>query len=195
MILYALLGVALWVFGTYLYWVHVERRLTIVRAPRVFHSGSMSPPRLLRLSSRLGVDTIIDFRGDAEMPWVASERRALEGAGLRHTHIPCGSSLTERELGRFVNIMREELTAGRRVLMHCKDGEGRAVAFAAIYRVEFEGWSPVSAYRATTRLPRALRFITLLLPFACRLSHSNSKSRVILNYVPTCHRPHVLERC
>ena len=35
------------------------------------------------------------------------------------------------------------------VLIHCYHGQGRAVLFSALYRIEFEGWDPDRARRAT----------------------------------------------
>lgn len=167
----------------YLHWVHVAHRLTVVCPGRVYQSAAMPPGRLLRAVRRLEVDTVIDFRGATEMPLVRLEKRILEAAGLRHANVPSGALPSDLGLRHFLAIVREELAANRRILIHCKDGEGRAVAFAAVYRMELEGWSPIDAYRATTRLPPTLRFITWFLPFAGRLSRSNAKSRMILSYV------------
>ena len=147
----------------------------------------MRPAQLLRAVRRLHIDTVIDFRGESEMPLVLQEQRALQNAGIRHANIPSGTLPTEAALRRFIEVMHDELGANRRVLMHCKDGEGRAVAFAAVYRMEMEGWSPLEAYRATTRLPPALRFLTWMLPFAGRLSRSNAKSKMILSYSAGMH--------
>jgi lipopolysaccharide heptosyltransferase II len=184
------LGLFLLVNGLlYLYWVHASRRLTVVRRGRLYQSGAMRPAQLLRVMRRHGIDTVIDFRGAAEMPQVHRERQALAAAGLRHAHVPCGPLPSDDTLRRFLDVMNAELGANRRILMHCKDGEGRAVAFAAVYRMEFEGWSPIQAYRGTTRLPPPLRFVTWILPFAGRLSRSNPKSRLILTYSPRLRAP------
>lgn len=149
----------------------------------------MRPTQLLRVARRHGIDTVIDFRGGAEMPLVNREREALAAVGLRHAHVPCGAVPCDLTVRRFLDVMNEEIVANRRVLIHCKDGEGRAVAFAALYRIEFEGWSPIQAYRGTTRLPSAMRFITWVLPFAGRLSPGNSKSRLILAYSSRLRAP------
>jgi protein tyrosine phosphatase (PTP) superfamily phosphohydrolase (DUF442 family) len=175
--------------AVYLYWVHVARRLTTIRSGYIYHAGAMRPAQLLRVARRLKIDTVIDFRGDKEMPQVRIEQRALEHTGIRHAHVPSGNLPCTDTLRSFIALMGEELDSNHRVLMHCKDGEGRVVAFAAVYRMEFEGWSPLAAYRATTRLPPALRFITWILPFAGRLSGGNAKSRMILSYTPQLARP------
>jgi hypothetical protein len=69
--------------------------------------------------------------------------------------------------------------------MHCKDGQGRAIAMAAIYRIEFEGWTPRQAYMATTRLPPGFKFVSLLYPSAGLLSVRNCKTQFILEYQRT----------
>jgi hypothetical protein len=144
----------------------------------------MAPQRLLRYARRYQIATILDFRGQHERE-VQIEAQALAGTGIRHINIPVGLLPTRDDLRRFIEVMTEELAAGRRVLMHCKDGQGRAVALAAIYRIEFEGWTPERAYRAGTRLPPGFKFVSILFPGAGLLSPRNSKTPFILNYRPS----------
>jgi hypothetical protein len=116
---------------------------------------------------------------------VRTQARALAESGIRHINIPVGQLPEQDDLRRFIEVMTAELAAARRVLMHCKDGEGRAIAFAAIYRIEFEGCSPLQAYRAATRLPPGFKFVSILFPLAGLLSPRNIKTQFILDYRPT----------
>jgi hypothetical protein len=75
-----------------------------------------------------------------------------------------------------------EVAAHRTILLHCHDGEGRAVFYSAIYRIQFEGWSNEQAYRGTTRLPPALMFLTKIFPPVARLSPRNAKTPLILGF-------------
>jgi protein tyrosine phosphatase (PTP) superfamily phosphohydrolase (DUF442 family) len=180
-----LLTVALiWLVAYYLHWVLVRRRFVVISAGKVFQSGAMRPRRLLHYTRRHGIRTVIDFRGAREHRLVQREAHALAAARVRHINLPCTQEPTQKDLQRFHEVMTEELAAGRPVLLHCKDGEGRAVAFAAIYRIQFERWSPQAAYRAATRLPPAFRFVNLLYPPAGLLSPRNRKTQLILGYQP-----------
>jgi protein tyrosine phosphatase (PTP) superfamily phosphohydrolase (DUF442 family) len=179
-----LIAFLVWAVVYYLHWVLVQRRFVVIATGRVYQSGAMKPRNLIRCARSNGIRTIIDFRGGGEAALVAKEARALVATGIRHINIPVGTLPTEKDLRRFYEVMCEELAANRSVLLHCKDGEGRAVAFAAIYRIQFEGWTPQAAYRGATRLPPAFRFVNLLYPPAGLLSQRNQKTKFILGYQP-----------
>ena len=118
----------------------------------------------------------------AHEPEVLAEARELARANIRHINVPMGCHPSLDDIRRFVEAIAEERAAGRRVLLHCKDGEGRAVCCAAIYRIEFEGWTPQAAFQAASRLPPGLRFVTLLFPSAGLMSRRNLKRPLILGY-------------
>lgn len=177
------LAALVWAVVYYLHWVLVRRRFVVIAPGRVYQSGAMKPSRLVRCVRRHCIATVIDFRGERP-DLVRAEAEALTAAGFRHINIPVGTAPQHKDLLRFHEVMTQELAAGRAVLLHCKDGEGRAVAFAAIYRIQFEGWTPDAAYRAATRLPPAFRFANLLYPPAGLLSRRNYKTQLILGYQP-----------
>lgn len=170
-----------WAVVYYGHWVLVRRRFVTVSPGRVYQSGAMRPNRLLAYARRYRIATIIDFRGAHEEP-VRAQARALAATEVRNINIPVGTLPGREELQRFIQVMTEELAAGRRVLLHCKDGEGRAIALAAIYRIEFEGWDAAEAYRAATRLPPGFKVISMLFPKAGLLSPRNRKTQFILSY-------------
>ncbi len=177
-------ALVIWAVLYYGHWVLLRRRFVAIAPGRVYQSGAMSPRRLLWFARRYDIATILDFRGEQEPP-VRAEAQALAGTGIRHINIPIGQLPTCEDIRRYLEVMNEELLAGRRVLMHCKDGQGRAVALAAIYRIEFEGWNAERAYRAATRLPPLFKPISILFPGAGLLSRRNSKTPFILNYRPS----------
>jgi protein tyrosine phosphatase (PTP) superfamily phosphohydrolase (DUF442 family) len=168
----------------YAHWVLVRRRLVAIVPGRVYQSGAMSPRWLIRCARRYAIDTVIDFRGVDEAG-TRSEALALAECGIRHVNIPLETLPNQNDVRCFLEVMTEERSADRRVLMHCRDGEGRAIAMAAIYRIEFEGWSPLQAYRAGKRLPPGLKFVSILFPSAGCLSSRNCKTRFILDYRAT----------
>lgn len=172
----------------YGYWVYVDHRLTIVTPQRVFQSAEMPPEDLVRVSQRLGVQTVFDFRADADQDSnIATERAALERNGIKYVHLPSSRTPTPETVAAFVRAMQPEVAANRRVLLHCHDGEGRAVFYSAIYRMEFEGWDNQRAYLATTRLPPSLMFLSRAFPTIGRLSPTNPKTPLILSYRPQAH--------
>lgn len=171
----------IWAVVYYGHWVLVRRRFVTVSRGRVYQSGAMWPRWLLACARRYRIATVIDFRG-AHEETVRAQARALAGTEVRHVNIPIGILPDREDLQRFFQVMTDELAAGRRVLLHCKDGQGRAVALAAIYRIEFEGWDAAEAYRAATRLPPGFKVISMLFPQAGLLSPRNCKTQFILNY-------------
>jgi len=168
----------------YAQWVLVRRRFVAIVPGRVYQSGAMWPRRLIRYARRYAIETVIDFRG-AHEAGARIEARALADCGIRYVNIPMGTLPTLNDVRCFLDVMRQERSADRRVLMHCKDGQGRAIAMAAIYRIEFEGWSPLQAYRAGRRLPPGFKFVSALFPSAGCLSSRNCKTRFILDYRAT----------
>lgn len=167
--------------GYYAHWVLIRRRLVAITRDRVYQSGAMSGAQLLRRARRLGIASVVDFRGPDE-PRFCDEARALAPTNIRYIHLPVGRDPQPEDVRRFVTLMAEERTAGRRVLLHCKDGEGRSLYFSAVYRMEFEGWTPRQALQGASRLPPLFRFVSWLCPPAGRLSPRNPKTPLILGY-------------
>jgi protein tyrosine phosphatase (PTP) superfamily phosphohydrolase (DUF442 family) len=165
----------------YGYWVLFEYRLTVISAGRVYQSAAMPIPALLKATKRHCIGTVIDFRCPDD-PGVDMECRALRPTGIRYVHIPTAQVPCDAMLEQYMNAILEALQSNQGVLVHCKHGEGRAVMYAALYRIEFEGWTAESAYRATTRLPPVLMFLSWLLPGFTRLSSRNPKSTFIRSY-------------
>lgn len=168
----------------YGYWVVAEHRLTVVTPGHVYQSAAMPPEDLIRLAHRIGIQTVFDFRGDSESEQrlTAAERLALEGAGIKYVHIPSSTRPSPETVATFLRAVAPDIDAHRTVLLHCHDGEGRAVFYSAIYRIQFEGWSNEQAYRATTRLPPTLMFLSKAFPSLARLSPRNAKTPLILAF-------------
>ncbi len=178
------LAVLLLLGGIYVHWVFRDHRLTVVTPGRVFQSAEMPPQELAAVTDRLNVQTVFDFRANLDPVVAAAERTALESRGVRYVNLPSSTSPAPGTVDSFVRAMRKEVNEHRTVLLHCHDGEGRAVFYSAIYRMEFEGWDNLRAYQATTRLPSELKFLNELFPSLTRLSPSNPKTRLILAYQP-----------
>jgi len=167
----------------YAYWVGVEHRLTVVTPGRVFQSAEMPPQDLVQLTERLGIQTVFDFRDVSDQdPTIVAERAAMQQHGIKYIRLPASTAPSPQSVTAFIRAMRPELAARRTVLLHCHDGQGRAVFFAAVYRMEFEGWDNERAYNGTARLPPSVMFVSKAFPFLGRLSSRNPKTPLIRDY-------------
>ncbi len=160
-------------------WALREHRLTVITPGRVYQSAVMPPGALVQVVRVLGIQTVVDFRAYSEAPAVNEEQAALERVGIRYLRLPSSIRPSPETVNAFVRALRPEVAAGHRLLMHCLDGEGRAVFYSAIYRIEFEGWDNERAYQATTRLPPSLMFLSRAFPAIGRLSADNFKTPLI----------------
>ncbi len=162
--------------AVYGYWTVFEHRFSTVTEGEVYRSGVMLPERLVNKVRQHGIRTVIDFRRDSDgVDGVNEERSVLARLGVRHLHLPSQQVPTDETVDRFLNIM--EYQEYRPVLIHCEHGEGRAVLFAAVYRMEFEGWP-------NERARRASRFLS----FRGSFSPESKKGIFIRNYVPRWRR-------
>jgi protein tyrosine phosphatase (PTP) superfamily phosphohydrolase (DUF442 family) len=153
----------------YGHWVVFNHRFSTVAEGRIYRSGAMLPETLVDKVRRYGIKTVIDLRRYSNK--VDAERSALEQVGVRHFHIPSRQIPTNETMEAFFEVMDDH--ADPPILIHCKHGEGRSVLFAAIYRMEYEGWS-------NERARRASRFLSFLGSF----SPNSRKGIFIRNYVP-----------
>ncbi len=168
--------------AVYAQWVYGAHRLTVITPGRAYQSAAMPPEEMARVASHLKVQTVFDFRDDLDPAVFESESAALQRDGIRYVHIPSSTSPAPETVAAFVRAMRVEVASHRTVLLHCHDGEGRAVFYSAVYRMEFEGWDNERAYLGTTRLPPALMFLSDVYPNIGRLSPKNPKTPLIRAY-------------
>jgi hypothetical protein len=164
-------------------WVVLRRRWNEVIPGWCFQSGAMSPARLLWFAKHYRIATVFDFRGANERG-VAEEAAALRDTAVRHVHIPCGREPTRAAVQQFLQLADAERAAGRRILLHCKDGQGRAIYFAAVCLMEYDGLTGEQAFLAVRRFPKALRWIRFIVPRAGLLGPKNPKHAMIRQYRP-----------
>lgn len=177
------LGVALAIVlaisaGGYYYWVHVNHRFMTITEGRVYKSAEMSPAELKEKVKKYGIRTVIDLRHPG--PWTDAERQAMQDVGVRYFSIPSRQVPTDDVMKRFLLVMDETMAKSdyQAVLIHCKDGTGRAPLFSSLYRVEYEGWSNEAARNA-------IYWQTGMGNFAS----DSRKGQYILGYVPRSKNP------
>ena len=133
-----------------------ERNLRVVEEGALYRCGQLTPAGLDRVIRERGVRTVVTFRaarkaGDkAPDEW---EEKFCEERGVNHKRIPPrvwgadedGDIPAEEAVREFLAVM--DKPANRPVLVHCFAGVHRTGTMCAIYRMEYNGWSPARALR------------------------------------------------
>ena len=162
----------------YYYWVHVNYRFMTITDGRVYKSAEMPPAELKDRVREYKIQTVIDLRHPG--PWTDAEHQAMQEIGVRYFSIPSHQVPTDDVMKKFLAVMDETMAnpAYQAVLIHCKDGTGRAPLFSSLYRVEYEGWSNEAARSK-------IYWQTGMGNFAL----DSRKGRYILDYVPRSKNP------
>ena len=86
----------------------------------------------------LGVDTIVDLRGEFH-GLIENERRRAESLGIRFINLPGSGWATakDEEIAEFFSLIRER--PRKKIFIHCWLGGDRSGMFIAAYRIAFEG--------------------------------------------------------
>jgi len=155
------------------YWIY-RGRLATVERDRLYRSAALDHDRLLDVCRRRRITTVIDLR--LASPDTSAEAAVLARAGIDYVNLPTGQVPSRDTVERFLQLMD-----GRRheaVLLHCTHGVGRSGVFAALYRIEYQGWSRWSALAEA----RALAGLGSFGP-------SDGKTAFLRSYSPRAARP------
>lgn len=144
-------------------------RFIVVREGHLYRSAELPPEKLVELCLRHGIRTVVDFREAG--PKTEAEAEALGRAGLRHVHLPTGQLPDPGVLESFLAVMAGEENLP--VLIHCEHGVGRTGLHAAVYRIEFQGWSNERA-----------RWEAMILSGFDSFQKKTPKGRFVLEYRP-----------
>lgn len=136
--------------GWYAYWDRVEHRLRTVTDGKIYQSAAMPPDDLRTVVREYGIRTVVDLR-EAEDDARSAERKALEAAGVAYRNLPTPQIPTDATIDEFLALAGTPDALP--LLVHCEHGEGRSVLFAALYRIEFEGWTNEEARQDTRLFP------------------------------------------
>jgi len=130
------LGIILCASALYAHWVLFDHRFATVTPGQIYRSGAMPAEELVEKVREHGIRAVIDLRtyGEDEQ-----EREALAGLGVKYVNLPTRQAPRPAVVDRFLEFAAN--SKNRPLLIHCEHGVGRAVVFAALYRIEFEGWS------------------------------------------------------
>lgn len=130
------------------------RNVRVVEDGVLYRSGQPSPLGLTRLVHDYDIRTVVCFRdieeGKALVPPDQWEEGFCANLGIRYVRMPlvlwsCQNGVVpaDENVHRFVDIMADPKNYP--VLIHCFRGIHRTGTYAAIYRMEFQGWSNAEA--------------------------------------------------
>jgi tyrosine-protein phosphatase SIW14 len=108
------------------------------------YRGAQPKPEGIEELEKLGIDTIVDLRGERH-GLMEKERAHAESLGMRLVSIP-GTGWTaprDEQIAQFFALVSER--PRRKIFIHCWFGGDRDGMFVAAYRIAFDGWTPEEA--------------------------------------------------
>ncbi|MBX3470556.1 MAG: tyrosine-protein phosphatase [Planctomycetes bacterium] len=112
----------------------------LIRAPQPDEGDIKS------LSTRYGVQTVVNLRGEQHGErWFEEERRAVERIGARWVQLRTSgkSEPPPESVEQFFALVEDP--ANWPIVLHCQGGIHRTGLWAALYRIQYQGWSPERA--------------------------------------------------
>ncbi len=145
-ILIIVLATVLIVVGKYVYDTNIRHNFKPVTEGKVYKSGALPIDQIPEYIAEYDIKSVIDLRfpgtddlvNNPEIPEeLLAEKEALEKIpGVKYYNIGSEQIPDDETVERFLEVMDDSLNYP--VLIHCHHGEGRAVLFSAIYRMEYE---------------------------------------------------------
>jgi tyrosine-protein phosphatase SIW14 len=108
------------------------------------YRGTQPTQKGLKNLRRLGIDTIVDLRGEFRST-MKKERANAEKLGMRLLFIPGNgwSPPKDEQVAEFFALVAER--PQHKIFVHCWLGGDRSGVFLAAYRIAFDGWTPEQA--------------------------------------------------
>lgn len=153
--------------------------MTISRG-KVYQSAAMPADVLKEKVRRYGIKAVIDLRRPEN--GLEEERAVLADLGIAYYNLPSNQIPRDEVVEEFLKIMDNH--THRPVLIHCKNGIGRSIILAAIYRMEYEGWSNDRARRVAYWQSTFGSF-----------SSGGRKGQFLMRYVPRWRRSEASVSC
>ena len=115
---------------------------------RLFRGGQPRTGGIRRLSE-LGIDTIVNLRGESNR--TRSDEAEARALGINYFNVPLPTWGRPGEVSvlRILEIIAAPESG--QVYIHCKDGVDRTGTVVALYRISREGWSPRAALTEADR--------------------------------------------
>ena len=140
------------------------KRLRVVEPGVAYRSGQLTAAGFREAFRRYKIGVVVNLQEEARDPlvpegWQArpsvTESEVCKQAGVRYVSLDGGvldhpdqePGVRPRAIDQFLDLMDEARAEGRPVLFHCKAGLHRTGLLAAIYRMEYDGWTKARAVR------------------------------------------------
>jgi protein-tyrosine phosphatase len=137
------------------------KRLREVVPGRLYRSGQMTADGFIDTLQRLKIRTVINVQDDFPDPdldesfWSSrtiKESELCQQLGVHYEFIaPDLVPLSQfpakhpQAIDRFLDLLDDE--SNYPILLHCKAGLHRTGVLTAVYRMEYQGWTPAEAFR------------------------------------------------
>ncbi len=138
-----------------------SKRLRAVSPGWVYRSGCLTAQGFRDAVKRYGIRTILNLQDEAPDPELPQnyfgggailESELCQQLGVRYVYLPpallpprCLPAQRPATIERFLAIMDDP--ASYPVLIHCRAGLHRTGVLTAVYRMEYDGWTPAQAVR------------------------------------------------
>jgi protein tyrosine/serine phosphatase len=138
-----------------------SKRLRVVDPGRLYRSGQLTAAGFADAVASLHIRTVINAQDEFEDPdiyegfWATrtvKETELCRRLGVRYVHLKPGTVSRRRTpqerpaaIDEFLAVMDDP--ANYPVLLHCHAGLHRTGILSAVYRMEYQGWSPAAAFR------------------------------------------------
>ena len=138
-----------------------SKRLRVVDPGRLYRSGQLTAAGFADAVANLHIRTLINAQDEFDDPdiyesfWstrTVKETELCRRLGVRYVHLAPGLVSRRRApeerpaaIDEFLEVMDDP--ANHPVLLHCHAGLHRTGVLSAVYRMEYQGWSPAAAYR------------------------------------------------
>jgi protein-tyrosine phosphatase len=157
-----MLGVAVWSYFFYRASYNHAKRLRVVEPGKFYRSGQLTAEGFADAVRRFGIRTVINVQDDVPDPAIwrsyldhttQSEQEVCARLGVRYVWLapdlvpPDAAQRGEQPvvIDQFLRLCDDPSIYP--VLLHCKAGLHRTGLLAGIYRMEFQGWPRLAAYR------------------------------------------------
>jgi protein tyrosine/serine phosphatase len=130
------------------------RNFRVVTPGKLYRSGQMTPEALERVIRELGIGTVITLRDTKDESGHNVDQAEVEvcsRSGVHFHRFPLadwspiqGTIPGDQNIERFLTILDDPETRWP-VLIHCFAGIHRTGAHCAVYRMEYEDWTPDQA--------------------------------------------------
>lgn len=145
-ILLVVLALVLVAVGKYVYDVNINHNFKAVTEGKVYKSGVIPPDELPDYIKKYNIKSVIDLRypgtnnlvDNPEVPKeLTAEKEAIEKIpGVNYFNLGTDQIPEPETVDKFLKVMDD--STNYPVLIHCYHGEGRAILFSSIYRMEYE---------------------------------------------------------